>query len=416
MSDKKREQLSIAELETFNTSAERVCRDFDVFYNYMIENHTKISVRTGNIGKKDCFKINQLLSWKEEYEKEGYMQDRYAIIDFFLCFAYRLGILEKESDGKSGIVVVKGRNCEPFASLSVTARYLLLFAYLLSDYFTDQPDFRAIENYEDMMSLLEFCAASEPGEKVPLQRGDSFLRLNAYTYSGFLRIFQVMNICDTKFHPNISPAHTYRVPVIESVTVQEMGTLAGRVSVIGKNKDRRSWLKLMYEGRLLNDYIETFGKNFVKGEAKVMSELLEKREAIPQQQVYKLEISLRGYNCKRTIRIDSGATLQTLHDYIQELYDFDDDHMYSFTIGSGREKTEYLRPEAEEENSADEVTLGELGLFKGQAFTYLFDFGHCWEFTIKVKDSQEGTLKRPETVKAVGEPPQQYPSWDEDWE
>lgn len=100
MSEKKREQLSTAELETFNTSAERVCRGFDVFYNYMIENHTKISVRTGNIGKKDCFKINQLLSWKEEYEKEGYMQD--------------------------------------------------------------QPDFKAIENYEDMMSLLEFCAASEP--------------------------------------------------------------------------------------------------------------------------------------------------------------------------------------------------------------------------------------------------------------
>lgn len=225
-----------------------------------------------------------------------------------------------------------------------------------------------------------------------------------------------MNICDTKFLPKPSPADAYRVPLVESVTVLEMGNIAGRVLEAGKQKDRTMFLELLYEGTLLDYYIETLGKNFAGEEAGLMSELLEVKEAAPCQQVYKLEISLKGYRCKRTIRIDSSTTLQELHDYIQELYYFEDDHMYCFTIGSGREKTEFFSPESGEGIRAADVTLGELSLFKGPSFDYLFDFGDCWRFTIKVKDSQAGTLERPETVSATGEPPKQYPDWDdEEW-
>ena len=417
---KQRKLLSADEMRNFEAGTERICKDFEVFCGYITENQVKLSIRTGNIGKKDCFTLNQQLSFQESYEKGTYTQERYAVIDFFLYFAYQFGILKDKSDGKSGIMAAKGRNYERFAGFSKTARYLMFLSYILSDHPLIQSDYHAREDYREMDALLRFCAVSKPGALVPIQDPEkTFLRYNNYMYSAFLRIFQIMNICDTKYLPKPKQSQAYLTPLVESVTVREMGILTGKVFERYRKKGDSEWIGLLYEGELLEYYLKAFGDFLTKEEARSMLELLENEQdsSLAYPQIYELEIRLRGYRCERTIRIGSSSLLAELHDYIQKLYNFDDDHLYCFTFGAGRRKMEFARPEADGEYSAADVTLGELGLVKGQEFTYLFDFGDKWLFTIKVKGCQEGTLAEPEMIKAVGEPPEQYPNWDEEeWE
>ena len=85
----------------------------------------------------------------------------------------------------------------------------------------------------------------------------------------------------------------------------------------------------------------------------------------------------------RRLALASRQTLIDLHGLIQEAFEWDDDHLYSFWLDGkfwGDTQTEYTAPFGLEESdtaSAD-VELGRLGLRKGQRIAYVFDFGDEW--------------------------------------
>ena len=55
------------------------------------------------------------------------------------------------------------------------------------------------------------------------------------------------------------------------------------------------------------------------------------------------------------------------------------------------------------------MPLGRLGLEKGDKFKYLFDFGDEWRFQCRVMQELEEKTKSFRVIKAVGDPPAQYP-------
>ncbi|WP_166638012.1 plasmid pRiA4b ORF-3 family protein [Halanaerobium saccharolyticum] len=112
----------------------------------------------------------------------------------------------------------------------------------------------------------------------------------------------------------------------------------------------------------------------------------------------------------RKVKIAASATLADLHLMIQDAFDFDDDHLYSFFLsnkpwdGSG-----YGRPEEGMGFNAAEKRLFELGMEVGQEFLYIFDYGTEWRFKIKTEayiDEEE--IKEPEIIDIRGESPDQY--------
>lgn len=114
----------------------------------------------------------------------------------------------------------------------------------------------------------------------------------------------------------------------------------------------------------------------------------------------------------RKIRIGSRATLEELHEAIQRAVDFDNDHMYCFTIGVGRTKKSYYHPYCRDEAYlANEVYLQEILLYEKMKFEYLFDFGDCWRFEITVEKILPEYTKNTEVVERKGDNPEQY--WDE---
>jgi hypothetical protein len=192
---------------------------------------------------------------------------------------------------------------------------------------------------------------------------------------------------------------------------------------------------------------------------------------------YTFHVSLPGTGrVWRKIEMRADQTLEDLHFAIQDAYEWDADHLYSFFMSGEAwdESTEYCLPEGSdpwgvpiddeeeewpeptpeereealralfpnrdatleemeaavdrfwEELLAEEVpsgpgnvqttTIEELDLEPKQEFMYLFDYGDNWRFKVRVHainpDAPEGNY--PRIVESVGESPEQYAG--SDWE
>jgi hypothetical protein len=119
----------------------------------------------------------------------------------------------------------------------------------------------------------------------------------------------------------------------------------------------------------------------------------------------------------RQIAIPADLTLDTLASTILDAVEFDDDHLYMFSYENrfGREERVY-HPYMDEGPWTSEMLIGNVPLGVGQTMTFLFDFGDQWEFDVTLEriDPQDTSVRDPIILKTHGEPPQQYPIWDEE--
>jgi hypothetical protein len=136
----------------------------------------------------------------------------------------------------------------------------------------------------------------------------------------------------------------------------------------------------------------------------------------------------RNPDVSRTVQIKGNQTLQALHRIIQEAYDFDDDHLYEFQFGKRPEARDAVRyvlpsvrensifPGARRDRSLKSAVIESLDLYVRKTFFYMFDYGDCWWFKIKVKKIEEQAPpgRFPTIIGAVGANPPQYPDYDED--
>lgn len=139
-----------------------------------------------------------------------------------------------------------------------------------------------------------------------------------------------------------------------------------------------------------------------------------------QDGTYTLKIAL-DKKLYRVIAIDAQATLEDLHEAIQSIYDFDNDHLYAFFMDNeawSRTGDSYFDPrgEMDDQKPADAFQLGEVGLYVKQAFLYLFDFGDQWAFEITVESISPIKAKSKQLYRLIetqGKAPAQY-DWEEE--
>ena len=111
-------------------------------------------------------------------------------------------------------------------------------------------------------------------------------------------------------------------------------------------------------------------------------------------------------------------TLESLHELLRDAFGWDDPHLYSFWLDGdfwGDPATEYTSPDAIEEGQRSAVVaLAELGLEPGRRLAYIFDFGDEWRVLLRMADIAAAEEPLPRIVETRGEPPPQYPPFDED--
>jgi hypothetical protein len=144
----------------------------------------------------------------------------------------------------------------------------------------------------------------------------------------------------------------------------------------------------------------------------------------PMPGAYIFRILLKK-SCYREIVINGEKTLEDLHVAIQDLFEFDNDHLYAFYL-NGRDSYDssyhvYADPRGGGMNGkkpADCFKINEMGFFSGKEILYLFDFGDNWQFSVTVLDIKLGVevVEKYKLLKEVGKPPKQYHHWDDDGE
>jgi len=133
---------------------------------------------------------------------------------------------------------------------------------------------------------------------------------------------------------------------------------------------------------------------------------------------YVISVSL-GTGCYRHIQISASATLYKLHQAILNAFEFDDDHMHAFFMDNKRwsQWDCYVSSKSEPaDRLSKRYSLQKAGLAKGKKFLYLFDFGDEWVFQCKVLREMDEETDIPGVIRSVGEAPDQYPNYEEDWE
>lgn len=123
----------------------------------------------------------------------------------------------------------------------------------------------------------------------------------------------------------------------------------------------------------------------------------------------------------RTIAVREDQTLEQVHEALRLAFGWADPHMYAFWMSGRWWDEEGVRYQTPYELDADDdrvrsgrIVLRELGLRKGKALAYLFDFGDEWRLLLKVVDRWEaGDETYPMLVEAEGMPPPQYAPLEE---
>lgn len=129
-----------------------------------------------------------------------------------------------------------------------------------------------------------------------------------------------------------------------------------------------------------------------------------------------ISVSL-GQGCYRHIQISCESTLLELQRAINDAFEFDDDHAHAFFMDNkmwSRRESYYSEGMESPCQSTGRNRLCDVGIYKGKAFKYLFDFGDEWMFQCKVLRMVNGETPDPVVIRSKGEAPNQY-GWD-DWE
>jgi hypothetical protein len=135
--------------------------------------------------------------------------------------------------------------------------------------------------------------------------------------------------------------------------------------------------------------------------------------AQPPEGTYVFKISLG--RVWRQIAISADATLDILADAILRSVDFDSDHLYEFSYRDRYGATvRAVHSACDGEPFAEDVEIGSLPLEPGQSMKFLFDFGDCWNFGIKLESIEQDKKgpSKPIVLKKNGASPEQYPGFN----
>lgn len=380
-------------MESVSIAAERLAKDYEQFLDYVKTNSVKLSAKTMRLGRKNCFEINkQLRCAPEIWVQAGRNQDGYVEIDYFFYFSLRYQVLHEVKAGSS-FILQETDKAEKFLSLSHTERYGIMLVYMLGEYWNGANNYNG-SRMDTLALLLNFKLWKQLDSGIKID-----LKGITEVFLEFPRMFRIFGLMEIQWKESLEKNDRNGIDWIRMTDL-------GRDVLQGL--DPTSLIKV--EEAEMETYCFRKFSDIVDSQAEAVKDFL-KPEEMAGDVTYILKVTLG--KCIRKIRIGGQENLETLYEMIQDAVHFDDDHLYCFTIGSGRVAREYYHPECSGEGFyADEVLLREILPYEKMTFTYLFDFGDEWKFTVVVEKMLPEYTQCPEVVERIGEDPEQYEDFD----
>ena len=389
-----------------------IVQDFDIFAEYIKNEKPVLTPSRKIINRKDCYTINDKLSFKIEVDAPKYNQEKYTIIEMFYVLGIDSGLCKIKRD-ENKCILVATRKLERFLKLNNFEKYVFLLGNYWRKYEFDEIDGGRRFDAEAFYQIVKSIAAANNEEDI-LSLGRSnilFFKpaslLYHFYYLGIIHKFKI-----EKSTKPYDPLVEYIVPTelgievckklsvegLKFLNVDEFFLMIKMDEVKGANKSNKS-LFLLLKSIFPKGLVENTVKDDIKDTNK------ENKKGM-----YSFKVSL-SKDVWRKIRMSHDATLYDLHDGIQYAFGFDNDHMFEFRIKGMRQRD--TRTYSGSPNGIDDdITLEEANFYKGQEFDYIFDFGHMWEFYIEVIDIDNAAELSDsiEVFEEEGEAPEQYSS------
>ncbi|MEQ8154724.1 MAG: hypothetical protein ABRQ25_07575 [Clostridiaceae bacterium] len=384
--------------------------DFDTFINYILGKDPDLSNRTQVLGKNHCFELNSQLHFQRNAIKASYNQDKYIAIDFFFSLAVESRLFLIQINGKNKFKLVKTDFLEEFINLNIYEKY----AFMLGIFWTTY-DFEEELNYDisEFFRLLNAIGRTN-GRRKKLESGIGYGGLFSY-HSKTIRILRMLGICELELEDSVKNKNQ---DSIKSIMPTDFGREISKALIKALDYANIEDYMIDILKERLNIKNSEEDKTFIELIATVFEPGLINKTVncnieINRKGTYILKVSLHK-NLWRMLKVPHDTTFHELHLMIQEVFDFDNDHMYAFYTGTSyRNGTEFYSANPfGESDEYEDLTIEEAEIYKGQQFVYIFDFGDMWEFKIQVMDFIENEEADPQIIESKGKSPQQYPDWE----
>lgn len=119
---------------------------------------------------------------------------------------------------------------------------------------------------------------------------------------------------------------------------------------------------------------------------------------------YLLKVTVNNTGLEREVEIPHNLSFEELHDVLQIVFGFENEHLHEFQFGNTRIVPIYIDEDLDYMEEGDlmeqEAKLDEIfGKIKNISYTY--DFGDCWDMEIEIKPT-ECAQSYPRLVSFVG--------------
>lgn len=394
-------------------------KDFETFCDYIEQRRPKLSQRMEVLGKNDVFELNAQLFFRKDVSAPKYLQESYSVIDLMFNLATLGGLYRKTGDEKANVYLENTARKLEFDGLNIFEKY----CFLLETFWTKHDFIEMMRwdfNYFDQ--LIATFSKSFGGQE--LKKGYTTGRAEydpVYSYLSILvHYLRFWGFCSFELLP---------------VGLKKQGKYEESISKIVPNEFGVNICKILCKLKLslwnypyllvMGIYVEEEYYNLTKISfvehlkpifpSNSLTSSVKSDTTNIQEGNYTFKAML-GKGTWRKIKLSHKHTLEDLHLSIQEAFDFDNDHLYSFFMDGKRySRNAYHSVDGDEDPYTDDAVIGELGLYKGQKILYLFDYGDSWEFVVQLISIEENEeeLQEPNITEIKGEAPPQYRFEDE---
>ena len=364
--------MKVNNVKAMEQQASEVCREFQIFCDYVLRDTVKLAKKSGYISKKDCFELDSRLRARENFERPTRFQIKYPVINYFYFAALKYRILEK-NDRETGLI--KGENYEIFHAASSIEKYIFFVIVLLTENKFLEYEMELKTQMWQMMSWVERArpAVGEiyqlPARTVPGYEGSRPVLIS------YLEEFAIITIIQAAAYKRWEEVLHWKIEI------QPLYELFYDMYNQIHNKYEQ-----IYDEGVLNFFFEAYLEEKFPGKRTGnIEKMFEEHKADYSELKVELEIRVRYGDCIRIVCMNLSDTLYDLHRTIQSVFEFDDDHLYEFYVGQGMLKETYAPEGAAnsgEEIPVEETALGDLGMKKGMKVSYLLDFGDMWRIDI----------------------------------
>lgn len=400
-----------------------ILKDFHTFVKGLEEAGTHIT-NTGKLPPKLCFALNEKMFYKKNVSDPRTHHHRYPLLYLFFHVAIDAQLFTyQEKAGKTVVVPIKERLSQ-YHKLNDLEKYFFLLQtmWMENDWSIIAGKEGNRSNAVEVHEALEIISNLEADQEYDNYKPIRYLQNDLFFFNEYFIFFGWWETAFTQGDGN-----TY---IARKFTPTKLGVHLSKKLIV--NRPVAYWNKInatfpifsfvSEEEARKNDpkpedlpddnlFIDTFKKEFPD-----VKQSLELPKVKPRDGKFIFKVSVET-KVWRKIQTSGQHTLDELHLAIQDAFNFDNEHLYSFFMDGKRwSEQAFNSPYGEEQPFADEVKIKDLNLKERSRFLYLFDYGDEWLFYVTlekfIEDPSEDMAI--ELIDSQGESPKQYGGWEEE--